>query len=558
MITLKKIVLGVMLVLAFGEARGGDVSSIVKEELDREFATLNKLDPSVYYLAYRIDETKSWTIGGAFGNLISSDKTDTRYLTTVLRVGDRQFDNTHVFKGDEAGMSFSATALPLANKADAIKQEIWLQTDRAYKQAKADYLAKKNQIKLDDTHGVADFSNEAPEQFLTPPLEVKFDEADFDKWQEISRRCSKLFLKDEGIKEGNFSFEYNVTRKIFISSEGTHVEQNSPYVRIMISGLIQSDEGNEMPLAKSFYAESPDKLPSTVELMKETSELVDKLIDLKEATLAEPYTGPAILSSEAAGVFFHEIFGHRVEGHRMKDENDGQTFKTRLGDKVLPKTLNVVFDPTQKYFHEQYLIGYYKFDDQGVAAQKVDVINKGVLKDFLYSRTPIEGTEHSNGHGRASVGSSAVSRQSNMFVSSNKPLTNEALRKMLIKECKKQKLAYGYFFKEVTGGFTTTGRYMPNAFNVFPTEVYRVYVDGREDELVRGVDLIGTPLSMFSNIKAAGDVQDVFTGFCGAESGWVPVTTVAPAIFVEKIETQRKAQLFSKGTILPAPTLNQK
>lgn len=552
----KKISIALFILLSLSRVNGEGISKIVGDELQREFETLSKLSPAVYYLAYRVDETQSWSVNGSFGNLVANNKTNTRYLTTVLRVGDETFDNTHVFKGDQAGMSFSATALPLENVDVAIKQEIWLQTDRAYKQAKSDYLAKKNQIKLDDTKGVSDFSSEEAEIFSTPDLKINFTEADIEAWEQIARHCSKLFLRDEGIKEGDVSFEYNVNRKYFISSEGTNVEQNLPYVRVMISGLIQSEEGNEMPLYKSFYAESPDKLPTELELMKETNLMVDKLIKLKNATLAEPYTGPAILSAEASGVFFHEIFGHRVEGHRMKDENDGQTFKTRMNEKVLPKTLSVSFDPTQRYFENQYLIGNYKYDDQGVASRKVKIIEKGVLKNFLFSRTPIEEGEKSNGHGRASIGSSAVSRQSNMFISSSKPLNNDALRKKLRKECKRQNLEYGYFFKEVTGGFTTTGRYMPNAFNVFPTEVYRVYVDGRPDVLVRGVDLIGTPLSMFSEIEAAGDDKDVFTGFCGAESGWVPVSTISPAIFVKKIETQRKAQLFSKGTLLPTPKLN--
>ena len=127
------------------------------------------------------------------------------------------------------------------------------------------------------------------------------------------------------------------------------------------------------------------------------------------------------------------------------------------------------------------------------------------------------------------------------------------LRKMLINECKRDKKPYGYLFMDVIGGFTTTDRFMPNAFNIFPTEVYRVYVDGRPDELVRGVDLIGTPLAMFAGITAADDRSEIFTGFCGAESGSVPVTAISPSLFVKRIETQRKAAMKSETTLLPRP-----
>jgi TldD protein len=127
------------------------------------------------------------------------------------------------------------------------------------------------------------------------------------------------------------------------------------------------------------------------------------------------------------------------------------------------------------------------------------------------------------------------------------------LRKMLIEECKKQKKEYGYLFMDVTGGFTTTQRAMPNAFNIFPTEVYRIYVDGRADQLVRGVDLIGTPLAMFSEIQAADDQAEVFIGFCGAESGSVPVTAIAPSLYVRQIETQKKAVSQIEKTLLTRP-----
>ena len=181
----------------------------------------------------------------------------------------------------------------------------------------------------------------------------------------------------------------------------------------------------------------------------------------------------------------------------------------------------------------------------------------GELKNFLMSRRPTQEFSNSSGHGRAQAGFAPVSRQSNLIIKSNNAYNEDDLRKQMIKECKKQNKEYGYYFKEVIGGLTVTDRYNTNMFNIKPVEVYRIYVDERPDELVSGVELIGTPLTMFSNIVSAGNEQKVFTGFCGAESGHIPVTTIAPAIFVEKIETQKTVEYESKLPLLPNPVINK-
>ncbi|MDR0419595.1 MAG: TldD/PmbA family protein, partial [Prevotellaceae bacterium] len=256
---------------------------------------------------------------------------------------------------------------------------------------------------------------------------------------------------------------------------------------------------------------------------------------------------------EAAGVFFHEIFGHRIEGQRLRSETDGQTFKKKVGQKVLNENLSVSMDPTLKTFNGNDLNGYYKYDEQGVRGEKVEIVKNGFLKGFLMSRTPIEGFLKSNGHARAEAGRQPTTRQSNLIVTSLKPQSEDEIRNLLIEEAKKQGKEYGYFFASVVGGFTNTGRYSPNSFNVTPTEVYRIYVDGRPDELVRGVNLVGTPLSMFAQIDYTGDNYEIFTGQCGAESGHVPVTTIAPMLLVRNIEVQKKPKSQNTLPLLERP-----
>lgn len=309
----------------------------------------------------------------------------------------------------------------------------------------------------------------------------------------------------------------------------------------------------EMPLIKTYFSFKPEGLPLHDTVLQDVRQLVSNLTALKKAPVAEPYTGPALLSGRAGGVFFHEIFGHRVEGQRMKNETDAQTFKKKVNDNVLLQSLNVYSDPGLMQYNHQDIAGYYAYDDQGVKGQKVSVVESGILKNFLMSRTPINGFPQSNGHGRAMYGMQPASRQSNLIVEVSQSQTADDMRKTLIKLAKEQNKPYGYLFDEVIGGFTNTGRYSPNAFNVTPTLVYRIYVDGRPDELVRGVNLIGTPLSMFSQIVQAGGKPEIFNGVCGAESGSVPVSAISPMLLVTHIETQKKAKSTERSIILPRP-----
>jgi predicted Zn-dependent protease len=252
-------------------------------------------------------------------------------------------------------------------------------------------------------------------------------------------------------------------------------------------------------------------------------------------------------------VFFHEIFGHRVEGQRMRQETDGQTFRKKTGEAVLPAFFNVYMDPTIDRYKGHEINGAYKYDDEGVKSKKVTLVEGGILNGFLMSRVPIEGFPASNGHGRAAPGLNPTARQSNLIVECTQGKSEGELRQVLKDELVRQEKEYGYYFVSVTGGFTQTGRYSPNAFNVTPNEVYRVYADGRPDELVRGVDLVGTPLAMFSQIGAAGAIDGFFTGICGAESGSIQVSCISPMLFVRQIEIQKKIKSQSLPPLLPKP-----
>jgi len=533
---------------------------LLSDELNREMTVLKHEETPPYFISYTVSDVHNTSVSASFGALTDSYSSDYRALLVMVRVGDYQLDNMHELRGDPFSRSpfrgGGFIRIAKDENPDAIRAALWQETDRQYRQAVERLIRVKanvaTKVTAEDTS--ADFSRES--EFATdyePPVDIKALLGDQKIWEERVKIYSEPFLEKKDIFGGQASFNFSVERKNLVTTEGTKIAQNLIYAQITISGFIKSEDGMELPLYKSYSASKPNDLPDDEQILADVREMINKLEALRNAPVIDPYTGPAILSGRAAGVFFHEVFGHRVEGHRQKSEEEGQTFKKKLGEQILPESMQVIFDPILKKQKGFDLVGYYKYDDEGVKAQRVIVVESGVFKSFLMSRSPIENFPHSNGHGRSQAGFQPVSRQSNMLIESTTPLSELQLRQKLIDECKKQDKPFGLLFQDIQGGFTMTGRTMPNVFNVIPTEVYRVYTDGRSDELVRGVDLVGTPLVMFSMISDASDQFDVFNGICGAESGGVPVSAVAPSLLVTQIEVQKKSKSQERPPILSRP-----
>ena len=511
---------------------------IINEEMNREFEVLSKADVPAYYMDYSVNEINTTMISANLGSLINSTSTTNRLAKVNLRLGDYAKDNTHEL-GNFGRSNFSASSSPisLTNDKEAINKTLWQLTHTAYVTAKQQYQQVQNME--EDQSKTSDFSKEK----AVRSVELSDDSnenIDNGYWETLLTEATKAFLDDEEIVSGKIDFNYTKERKYFTSTEGSYIAQDLSYAHLQVNARVKCTDGSIVPIYKTFFAFSPKDLPIREELDSEIQRLIAAMQELKKAPLAEPFTGPAILHARVAGVFFHEIFGHRIEGHRLRSNSDGQTFKEKINQKVLPPSINIFSDPSMTRYNDQDLIGAYKFDDEGIEAQKVQVVENGVLKSFLMSRSPLENFETSNGHGRCEAGLHPVARQSNLIIESLAPLSDKKLRKMLVDACKEQGKEYGYYFVDVTGGFTQTDRFNTNSFNIMPTLVYKIFVDKRPDQLVRGVDLIGTPLAMFAEITATGDHQETFTGICGAESGGVPVSATAPALFVNRIETQKK------------------
>jgi predicted Zn-dependent protease len=220
---------------------------------------------------------------------------------------------------------------------------------------------------------------------------------------------------------------------------------------------------------------------------------------------------------------------------------------------VLPSFLSVFDDPTLGTMNGVPLAGAYSHDDEGVPSQRVPLIQDGILKNFLMSRMPITNFAKSNGHGRHQAGFMPTGRQGNLIVQSTKTVKDSEMRAQLIEQVKKEGKPYGLYFEDVQGGFTLTTRELPQAFQVLPVIVWRVYPDGRPDQLVRGVDIVGTPLASLNRIVVTGDKMEIFNGVCGAESGSVPVSASAPAMLFSEMEVQKRNSTRERPPILTPP-----
>ena len=520
------------------------------KELQRARTELGKLTPSPYFISYTVYDEQQSMVYGMNGTLASSTSRRKRSADVIMRVGSAALDNAH---GENRPSAIISETLPLDDDPQAIAHALWRLTFNEYRRASAAFLnvQTKAQVKAKEDDQSADFSRETPQTHadykdVVPAPELK-------EMESFVRRYSAPFAKYPYLFSSAVIISGSKSLQRFVSSEDGRVVMPDSSIRVTIQANTRAEDGMVLTRVETLQADSMDQLPGPAQIEAKVEQIAEDLQALREAPIAEPYNGPALLSGRASGVFFHEVLGHRLEGQRQRGDEEGQTFTKKLNQAVLPDFLSVADDPTLRTLNGTRLAGWDAFDDEGVPATRVEVIKDGILRNFLMSRMPVAGFDHSNGHGRSQPGFMPVGRQGNLIVSSTKTVKDSELRQKLIKEVKRQGRPYGLFFEDIQGGFTLTQRAAPQAFQVLPVMVWRVYADGRPDELVRGVDIVGTPLAAMNCIVVTGDTAAVFNGVCGAESGGVAVSAAAPAILFSEIETQKRAYTKERLPILPAP-----
>ena len=534
-----------------------ELLSVMREELDRSMENLVQAgDAPMYYLQYSVTDLHEYNLAVTDGGLNAPSESDHRYLDVDVRVGSMELDSTHEIRGGSWRDNYTPTRhvdFPLDPDADAIRAALWNETEYQYRKAqeRLTRVEANRQVKVEEQDLSNDFSPGEAHTYTEPPRRTDVDE---ERWRGVLDRVGTYLADHTFVQNSSASLSVTDKTACMVSNEGSALQHSNTYIRLRLSVSGMADDGMSLYRGEIYNATTLDRLPDEAALMTEAERLVAELDALRNAPLVEPYIGPAILMNRASGVFFHEIFGHRIEGHRQKSESEGQTFTKKVGKQILPEFISVYDDATLAELNGVELRGYYKYDDEGTPAERVIVVEKGILRNFLMTRSPIENFPRSNGHGRREHGHDIVARQGNLIIESDKTVPYDELREMLVEECRAQGKPYGLIFNDISGGFTSTGRCGPQAFKVLPLYVMRVYADGRPDEVVRGVDIVGTPLTSFSKILMAGDDDDVFNGTCGAESGWCPVSGVSPSILVSEIEVEKRQKGQDKPPILPAPT----
>lgn len=532
----------------------------MKAELTRSFNRLKKEGPyPLYFLAYRVYDIEGVNMTARFGALDSiTTPAHFRQVQIEARVGNAKLDNTHPTPGVQASdLIFEPhSPVPLDDDEMTIRNSLWLETDVCFKvaQDKLEKIKGNKELNPADDYVADCFSLDTKRVSTGKPVIFKVD---VNQWRERTRKLSAMFKKYPFINASSVNFVGEKRKRSIVTSEGTQIHDENTHFGVYMNAEVLADDGMKLWLFENIEGPTLEDVSDVTVLESMVTKLVKALEEIRKAPLAEPYSGPAILRGKSAGVFFHEVLGHRLEGDRQKSQDDGRTFAEKINHRIMPEFMSVIDDPNIMRMAGKPLNGFYKYDDEGIPAGRTVLVDRGKLKTFLMCRTPIKGFPKSNGHGRAKEGNWPVARQGNLIVTSDRKVPYARLRQMLVNEVRRQKKPYGLIFDEMAGGSTMTDTKTPQSFTLLPLRVVKVFANGRPDVLLRGVNIVGTPLSSLEKVIATSDDTAVFNGYCGAESGWIPVSAVCPSMLVQTIEVERQEPPKDRPPILPPPLLVQ-
>lgn len=536
--------------ISISDAADSVVFKAMEEEMARSSRDL-KIDvfSPPYFINYQIRQQDIVNVVGSFGALLDSKSEQYRTLYVDVKVGDPQFDSS----SPDSHRVTVEQRLPKDEDIDALKRAIWYETDLRYKQAIMNYLKKKGRyISGGEKHDLPDFIKNSGAGARISVENIPELPIDVAQWEGLVRKVSARFRNVPEIEKSEVRIFGTRLVRHYLDSEGNKIRDAVVYYGVLLEAWTKTDSGSPVHDQESLYFSRLENFPSEKELVERTEQLIAGVKKLRKAPEGQPYIGPAIFSPDATAVLFHEAVGHRLEADRLRTIADGKTFLEKIGERILPSFITLVDNPTMKNFNGEDLLGHYQFDDEGQQSEEVVLVDRGALRNFLLSRSPILGFSRTNGHARGDGLKTPVSRMSNFIVRSDNENNPEQLKQKLIQEVVKQNKPYGLLIKKISGGETHTDSASFQVFKGKPLYMYRVYPDGRE-ELVRGVEFVGTPLSMLGKIMVTGNDYSVINGFCGAESGVLPVTSIAPSVFLKEVELQVSHEPVLRRPILSPP-----
>ncbi len=514
--------------------------------------------PRPYFLSYLLKIVDGYSVWGRYGSIFHEEPYREVECNTQLRVGSYRFDQTYdgnLGKDMSDRDSTNWVEGPKDLDPSALRYCLWRLTQLKYEEALQDYYEKRKILVEQhlDQQG-ASFSREAPHRHDEEIRDFRLPRA---RLRETVRGVSDLFRRKRRLIDPYVRIQSARIIRVFVNSEGSRFLTEDRFFELSLRAWILSPEGGYLDTGRWFHARSLSDLPSRSRAAAAVEDIARELEILAKARPMDPYAGPAYLSGNAAGLIFHEALGHRLEGDRLLSRDEGRTFAGKCGQRILPPGTGMIDDPSLSSWNGSKLFGHYRIDDEGVPAQPAVLVKNGILQGFLQGRTPIPGSRRSNGHGRTERHHDPMARMANLIVTSTEGREEEELLEEFGRLIQDAGLQHGLIVSRVSGGETRTDRYDFQAFKGTPTEAW-LYDPRKESmERVRDLQFIGTPLAVIQRILAFGKEVDVDHSFCWAESGSVPVSTIAPAILVSELEVQRASKRNYRRPILRMPPLRR-
>ena len=517
------------------EASSDPILRAMQAELTRSKAQL-KMDnvDSPFYIEYRVFDVDQFEASAAFGALRDQNRTRMRLVRAVVRLGDYKLDSFF-----NAGQGIS-DILPLDNDELAIRHQLWLATDQAYKRASEAFSNKKAMLRqLNIEQPVDDFAKAEPVVSIGPPAKLDVDQA---KWTKLLESSTSVYRSDPQIQSFIASLSFTALSRYYVNTEGTVIRFGSSHYQIVLNASEQAPDGMRLDRSPQFTASRIEELPTPEKVQADAVKLVDEMKKLREAPVVdEEYRGPVLFSNDAASDMFFELIVPNILGRRPQPGRPARTvggFASSWKARVLPDFFSVVDDPAVETFAGQRLGGSYRVDDEGVPATPVTVVDKGVLTNYLIGRVPIRDFPVSNGHGRAAGNGNTGPAPGNLFFRPAKTSTREELKKQLLDECRNRGLPYGYFVD-------TLGP------RLAPRMLYRVWTSDGHEELVRGAifNELDTR-ALRSDLAAAGD-----DALVSNRTGLPFMTLVSPSVLFDELVVKRADNSKEKLPDYPAPTL---
>jgi predicted Zn-dependent protease len=526
------------MVAAHAAAKGDGLLEALLTELDRSKAQLkmDQVQPP-YFVEYRVSEVEDIGAEAAFGALRENQHIHVRVLRVVVRIGDYKQDSHF---GRSQGES---SLLPLDNDPIALRHQIWLATDDAYKAAGQGLAEKQAALKQFsvDPNPVDDFAK-APQMIaVEPTVSLKVDETG---WKKTLEDVTDLYRQYPDVQSVTASARFTAVNEYLVNSEGTVTRSGKTTYSVSLSSSAQAADGMRLGRSPAFMVARAEELPTRDKLMGEAKKMLDTVVALRQAPIVEEeYRGPILFAADAANDIVASLIGQNVLGQKPqlgKPNRTAGAFATSYKTRVLPSFLSVVDDPTMKEFQGKSLVGNYSVDSEGVKAQTVSAIENGTLANYLIGRVPIRDFPSSNGHGRAAPGSPPGPSLGVLLVKSSEAQPAEELKKKVVQMVTDQGKEYGYRVETLGPGNS-------------PRLLYRVYAKDGHEELVRGAVFSELDIrALRSDLIAVGNDPLVSN-----RTGGAPTTIISPSLLFDELEVKRADTSKDKLPDYPAPPLKK-